>query len=190
MSNRQLSEVLSCWVFLLVSGEENRQEVYCTSWQLSHWSRQEEIKTPQTNQKTAVPYEEKHQLHENNKLKKRFSRSLWRQNKRPHHNTAKKIHISSWRNICHLMRRNLSALLSTGRTLALCPVWEAWLVWCKWEESRGEQPDTREQKHMSCRNTLKKISWAIEEKPEIWHMHHFRPEKTQKILRVSLLFSK
>lgn len=53
MSNRQLLKVLSCWVFLLVTGQDSRQEVYCTSWQLSCWSRQGEIKTFQTNQKTA-----------------------------------------------------------------------------------------------------------------------------------------
>lgn len=59
MSNRQLSKVQRCCIFLLTTGQENRQLVYyrcCdTNWQLSPpcWSRQREIKTPVINQKSA-----------------------------------------------------------------------------------------------------------------------------------------
>lgn len=118
----------------------------------------------------------------------------YRQNKSHHHVTTKKIQTPNWRNIAHQMRSNPSALLSTGRAPAPCPIWGAALALCEWKECRDQSDTQRARKHELWEQAEgNEVGWAIEEKPEIQYICPFRYRKDsqeRKGITILLLFSK
>lgn len=103
----------------------------------------------------------------------------YRQNKSHYHDTAKKIQTPSWRNIAHQMRSILLLYLGLAQPQQHVPFGVLHQL-CVNERSTEESSQSR--KKARKQELLEKaerdqIGWAIEEKPEIWHMCPFRYRK-------------